>query len=206
MHDTAVHTGARHTAYAGTGAGGSRRAPSRSPGFLARTGALTVRGLLGFPLALAAVPMALVGAGRAAARMQLAALRRFGPPDPRRTPAGAGAERSASAGADGAKPARVLRHSGTVLLPSLAAFVLTALCLWGVYSGYLYFVRPDASPALGHPFTADHLFDTSWGGPTLVGAWSIHALTVLGWHVLSLPVLRGLSALQARATRAMLGC
>lgn len=191
--------------------GTDRRRPDRTPaartGLLARTGRLAASGLAGFPLAVAAVPMALVGAGGAAARAQRRALGwAFDGSGSRPWPThGPGVPSDPGSGVRRAGAARVLGHSLAALLPSLLAFALTALCLWGVYSGYLYPLRPDAAFALDHPFRPDGRFRTSWGGPTLVGAWSIHALVVLGWHVLSLPVLRGLAAARRRLADALLG-
>jgi hypothetical protein len=95
--------------------------------------------------------------------------------------------------------------SFVVGLPALVSFVAVALSLWGIYAGSLYFLRPDASFALGHPFTPDDRFNSSWGGPTLVGAWFIHSCMALAHQILALALIRGLTALQDRATRRLLG-
>ncbi|WFB09707.1 hypothetical protein LRS74_23635 [Streptomyces sp. LX-29] len=174
----------------------------------------TVRGAAGLPLALAAVPLTLVGAWGPAARAQRAMVRRFGPGDAGdRTARGRAAEWAATREAGGRAsdrsvgpgPLRVLAHSAAVLLPALVAFVCAALIAWGVYAGYLYFIRPDASFAIGHPFTPDDRFHTSWGGPTLVGAWFVHSCVALGFQIGSLLLIRGCLALQDRATRRLLG-
>ncbi|AUG79318.1 hypothetical protein CFP65_4581 [Kitasatospora sp. MMS16-BH015] len=150
-----------------------------------------VRGAVGLPLAVAAVPLALTGGARRAARVQLAVLRRFSPQRVR-------------PGAPTANPVRVLAHSLLAVLPALAAFAATAVGAFTVYSGYLYFLRPDASFALGHPFTADRHFDDAWGGPTLVGAWLTHSLVALGIQVLALGAVHLLTAVQDRAARLLL--
>ncbi|MET8677423.1 hypothetical protein ABZW18_07505 [Streptomyces sp. NPDC004647] len=152
-----------------------------------------VRGAVGLPLAVAAVPMALVGAGGAAARAQQGMIQRFG------TGPGPVEEQDWRPGAG-----RVVAHSFVVVLPALLSFVGVALCVFVCYSGHLYFLRPDASFALGHPFTPDDRFNTSWGGPTLVGAWFIHACVALAHQILALPLIRGLTALQDRASRRLL--
>src|SRR6266508_1338574 len=66
-----------------------------------------------------------------------------------------------------------------VLAPSFVAFGLSILVVFLIWSSYLYPLRPDARGALGHPFTADRLFDHAWGGPTLVGAWFVHTMAAL---------------------------
>ncbi|MGP3925273.1 hypothetical protein [Streptomyces sp. 8N616] len=161
---------------------------------------MTVRGAAGLPLAVAAVPMALVGAGGVAARAQRGVISRFGPGPG----AGRGPERESGAAREPGA-ARVIAHSVVVGLPALVSFVAVALSLWGIYAGYLYFLRPDASFALGHPFTPDDRFNSSWGGPTLVGAWFIHSCVALAHQILALALIRGLTALQDRATRRLLG-
>ncbi|MEY9871041.1 hypothetical protein ABH931_000495 [Streptacidiphilus sp. MAP12-33] len=172
-------------------------APSRSVARRAGAGTrrwvsgTTLRGMTAFPLALVAVPLALTGqAGRAAA-WQRAAVRRWSP------------ARAAAAEPRGGA-VRVLAHSALVAVPALAGFLTGCVAAFTVYSGYLYFLRPDAAPALGHPFTADHRFDNAWGGPTLVGAWLTHSLVAFGIQLGALLVVHALTAVQDRCTRRML--
>lgn len=40
--------------------------------------------------------------------------------------------------------------------------------------------------------TADPLLRGAWGGPTLVGAWFVHAMTALGIQVICMAVIRRL--------------
>ncbi len=75
---------------------------------------------------------------------------------------------------------------------SVAAFPLAALVLFLTWSSWLYPLRPDARTAIGHPFTTDPIFDHAWGGPTLVGAWFIHAMAALGLQVVCMAVIRRL--------------
>ncbi|SCK06010.1 hypothetical protein H181DRAFT_00134 [Streptomyces sp. WMMB 714] len=162
-------------------------------GRLTRAGRLAVRSALGFPLALAAVPMALLGSSERAASAQRTVLRRWGP-----------GELPAPRGGTGA--ARTLRHSAAVALPSAACFGLVALSAVVVFSGYLYGFRPDASyGAFGHPFTPDHAFDRAWGGPTLAGAWAVHALAAFGIQLVCLLAAGFLTRLQDRASERLLG-
>ena len=74
----------------------------------------------------------------------------------------------------------------------LVAFPLAVLVVYLVWSGWLYPLRPDTVGALGHPFTADPLLAGAWGGPTLVGAWFVHAMAALGMQVVCMAVIRRL--------------
>jgi hypothetical protein len=75
---------------------------------------------------------------------------------------------------------------------ALAAFPLAVLVVLLVWSSWLYPLRPDAIGAVGHPLTADPLLRNAWGGPTLVGAWIVHAMTALGIQVICMAVIRRL--------------
>ncbi|WP_344443170.1 hypothetical protein [Kitasatospora nipponensis] len=150
-----------------------------------------VRGATALPLAVAAVPMALTGSGRRAARAQQAVIRRF-------SPHRAGPVRPTG------NPLRVVTHSLLVAIPALASFVAVGLALFGVGSGYLYFLRSDANFALGHPFSTDHRFDHAWGGPTLVGAWFAHSCVAFGIQLAALGLVHLLTAAQDRLTRRLL--
>lgn len=163
-------------------------------GFLRRwIGDPVLFGVASLPLALLALPMALIGLGGTAARWQTHLADRCAgdrPPEPGRRRTGW---------------LRVIGHSFAVLVPAVVCFVSTGLLLGGLYMGYLYFLRPDAISAIGHPFSADRLFDTSWGGPTLAGAWLAHSAVVLAAQIGGLPLIRGISLLQGGLTRRMLG-
>lgn len=84
------------------------------------------------------------------------------------------------------------------LVPAIGAFAAAVLFLLVTWSGWLYPLRPDALGAVGHPLTADPLFDNAWGGPTLVGAWFVHAMVALGIQVVCIAVLRVLNGLHGR--------
>lgn len=160
-----------------------------------------VRAVTGFPLALVALPLAVAGQGERAARRQVWLAQRFGSPEPG---SGSGSSGAGSRTWARVSAARVIGHSLRVLIPSLVNFVLIGLVGFLTWSGYLYFLRPDALPALDHPFTPDRLFDTAWGGPTLAGAWLVHSLVALGMQVCCLAVIRWLAARQGRTTARLL--
>src|SRR3954468_14519300 len=84
---------------------------------------------------------------------------------------------------------------------ALVALPLAALVLYLVYFGELYPLRPD---------TITHLDDMvrpfpggagAWGGPTLLGAWFVHAMAALGMQVVALAALRGLRSVSRRLSR-----
>jgi hypothetical protein len=74
-----------------------------------------------------------------------------------------------------------------------AAFPFALLVLFLTWSGWLYPLRPDAVGAVGHPVTADPAFAGAWGGPTLLGAWFVHAMVALGMQVICMAVIRRLT-------------
>ena len=98
----------------------------------------------------------------------------------------------------------MVTHSLLVAVPALVALALAALMAFLVYSGYLYPLRPDVWHALGHPFTVDHRLDGAWGGPTLAGAWFIHACVSFALQAMALVVIRLLVRLQDRVTARLL--
>jgi hypothetical protein len=150
----------------------------------------TVRGLTGFPLAVAAVPAALLGGAAGIGRLQSRLVRRFA----------AGTRVPAAAPSAGA--GQVIAHSTLVLLPAAVSLAVVAMQLFCVYSGYLYPLRPDTIAALGHPFTPDpQVLSGAWGGPTLVGAWFVHACVAFGIQAIGAVLLHGLCAAQNRAAR-----
>ncbi|HEX8627211.1 MAG TPA: hypothetical protein VF755_03455 [Catenuloplanes sp.] len=143
-----------------------------------------IRAATGFPLAVAAVPLALIGRPMPVAGVQSRlAHRRAGRRPGRR---------------------RVLCHSLLVAVPSLVALALAALVLVTAVTGYLYPLRPDVWPTVGHPFTGDHRLDGAWGGPTMIGAWLIHASAAFGLQAAALVLIRALVRGQDRITGRLL--
>lgn len=94
----------------------------------------------------------------------------------------------------------VLR-SVVALLTAAVAFVAVALAVFVAFSGFLYPIRPDVIEAIGHPLTADPVLENAWGGPTLMGAWAVHALVAVLIQAIALPLARGLSGIQDRLLR-----
>lgn len=96
--------------------------------------------------------------------------------------------------------------------PSRAATVaytlvsLPANLIGSVPAGYLWAVL---LLNLGYPLRPDttaQSLETAWGGPTLAGAWAVHALGGLALFLLvGLPVLSAVAWLQAWLVRRMLG-
>jgi len=69
---------------------------------------------------------------------------------------------------------------------------LVLLAAYLVARGWLYPFWPDTIGALGHPWTADPGLAGAWGGPTLVGAWAVHAALAVAGQVVCLSVLAAL--------------
>lgn len=84
------------------------------------------------------------------------------------------------------------------MLPlATVSFVLVAVALLTVYTGELYPLRPETIGHLGHLFSRFPGGEESWGGPTLIGAWFVHAPVGFGIQVLALTAVRALAALSA---------
>lgn len=56
-----------------------------------------------------------------------------------------------------------------------------------------------------YPLVAGDDLESSWGGPTLAGAWATHAALGIGLLPIWLLILAGLGAFQLRLTRGLLG-
>lgn len=76
---------------------------------------------------------------------------------------------------------------------ALVAFPFAVLVLFLTWSGWLYPLRPDTLGAIGRPVTADPALAGAWGGPTLLGAWVVHAMVALGMQVICMAVIRRLT-------------
>jgi hypothetical protein len=102
-------------------------------------------------------------------------------------------------------PGRAGLATALTLPPTLLAFLVALLILYLVYFGELYPLRPDTIAYLGDMFGPFPGGATSWGGPTLLGAWIVHAMIAVGLQAAGLALLRGLGALCGRITRPLLG-
>ena len=78
------------------------------------------------------------------------------------------------------------------LARALAALPFALLAVYLVARGWLYPLWPDTIGLIGHPFVTDPLLDEAWGGPTLAGAWAVHALIALGLQAIGLVILQSL--------------
>ena len=139
------------------------------------------RGLTGFPLVIATLAMGLVGAAAKPASTLRRLAHRFG----RMTPP-----------TSVPRNARACGYGLAVFVPALLAFILSLLFVFLVWSGWLYPLKPDLFAYWSIPFTPHPAFDNAWGGPTLVGAWFIHAMTAIGMQLLCLYVISRLHCVQ----------
>jgi Putative sensor len=139
--------------------------------------------LLALPVSLVSVPLVLLGGYRPAARLQRGLTRRYlalqgGGPAPRD-----------SAG-------RVLAHAVLSLPLNLVSLTLT-IYLWSLVPANLaYPLRPGTMDSYQH----------SWGGPSLAGAWAVHAAGGVVFLFATPWVVKGITSLQGRLTgRRLLG-
>jgi hypothetical protein len=132
------------------------------------------------PVAIAALPAALVGRARTAARWWRwlrTGLLGAAPVESRRDPG----------------PFAVIGHALLSLLLGTAALVPLGVLVLFVLRGALYGLV-DPGP-----------YDTSWGGPTRGGAWLAHFLVGLPMAAAGLAVLIGVAAVHQRLTRSLDG-
>ncbi|MCR3720575.1 MULTISPECIES: hypothetical protein [Prauserella salsuginis group] len=71
---------------------------------------------------------------------------------------------------------------------SAVAVVAAVLIVYLILAGWLYPLRPDTIEHLAHPF-ADALGAGTWGGPTFVGAWAVHAAIAVAMQLAALVVI-----------------
>lgn len=150
--------------------------------FTADTWRRTGYTLLAPPVGVLSVPLALLGRHRAAARWQRGLARRY---------LALRVDEPAHRDTVG----RVLAHALLRLPLDLLSLALTA-CLWLLVPLNLaYPLRPGTMSS----------YQESWGGPTLAGAWAVHAAGGL-LFLFAIPwILKGTTALQGRLTRRLLG-
>jgi hypothetical protein len=127
---------------------------------------------------LAALPLTLVGQVRRVARLRRQRL------DTTRTPAASPPQ----------GPGRAGLATAFTLPPTLVSFLVALLILYLAWFGELYPLRPDVIAYLGDMFRPFPGGASSWGGPTLVGAWVVHAMVAVGLQVTSLALICGLGA------------
>lgn len=144
--------------------------------FLAGTWRTVAYPFLALPVGLFCVPVALLGGP--AARVQLALLRKV-----------LGVEVEA-------------RERIGVLAPVHAVAAVPLHLVAAVVVFYFWFV---VATNLGYPLRPDNDFASSWGGPTLAGAWTVHAAGGGVAFLLAPWVGKGFAALQVRLAKGFLG-
>jgi hypothetical protein len=147
--------------------------------FTADTWRRTTYVLLAPPLSIIAVPVALLGGHRVTARWRCGLVQRW---------LGLRVDRPTTA-------ARVATHALLSLPLDLASLALVAYLWTGVLVNLAYPLRPGTMQSYQH----------SWGGPTLTGAWAVHAAGGLGFLLLTPWVVRAATRLQGRLVLRLLG-
>jgi hypothetical protein len=138
--------------------------------------------LLALPVGIVAAPAALLGGHRAAARWQRGLARRL-------LPAGAAAP------ADRGGAGRAIAHALLSLPLNLVSAVVVAYVWTLVAMNLAYPLRPGLGEG----------YQDAWGGPTLAGAWAVHAAGGLAFLFAAPWIVRGITALQGRLLRRLLG-
>jgi Putative sensor len=168
---------------------GPTKAPSRSSRgrwwrlpFSADTWRGTFYILLAPLVSLVCVPLALLGGYRAVARLQGGLARRY---LALRTDEPAPRERAG----------RALAHAVLSLPLNLVSLALTAYLWAGVAVNLAYPLRPGTMDSYKH----------SWGGPSLAGAWAVHAAAGLVFLFVTPWLVMAVTRLQGRLTRRLLG-
>jgi hypothetical protein len=178
--------GQHHPVADRTDAGSRPRVQPRLRGLWAETfGAPMWRslayGVLSLPAGIASLLLALVGAHRAAGRLQRGLADRW-----LRRPL---------------TPPQNRDRWSRVLLQALLASTLGVVCWLLVALAGPNTVRN----VLLYPITDGHEVARAWGGPTLAGAWAVHAALGLLLLPVELWLLRALTGLQGRLTARLLG-
>ncbi|HEV7655873.1 MAG TPA: hypothetical protein VGP36_14235 [Mycobacteriales bacterium] len=91
------------------------------------------------------------------------------------------------------------RLSGTI------AYALLSIPLGVVGLWLALLLVPNTIRNLLYGFVVGDGYTDAWGGPTLAGAWTVHAVLALALVPVGLWLVRGLTALQRRLAGALLG-
>ncbi|MEU4342019.1 hypothetical protein AB0H00_12230 [Nocardia sp. NPDC023852] len=76
----------------------------------------------------------------------------------------------------------------------------------GLLAWFLAFLAVVAAlRGIGYPLVVDENLEGSWGGPTLTGAWAVHAGLGVGLLPVWLLILAGIGTFQVRLVRGLLG-
>ena len=140
-----------------------------------------VYGLLSLPAGIACLLMSLVGAQSVAARLQVGLADRW-------------LRSSVGRPRGGSRWGRVVTQALLTSLIGLLCCLLVALAGPNTVRNVLPYPITDGSGAA-----------RSWGGPTVAGAWAVHAALALVILPVELWMIRGLTGLQGRLTARLLG-
>jgi hypothetical protein len=149
--------------------------------FGAGTWRAAIYGLLSLPVGVACLLLGLAGAHGVAARMQAGL-------------AGCWLHRPVERPRGGYRWGRVVSLALLTAMIGLLCWLLVALAGPNTVRNVLLYPLTDGSTAA-----------RSWGGPTLAGAWAVHAALALVLLPLELWVLRGLTGLQGRLVARLAG-
>src|SRR4051794_10421608 len=97
----------------------------------------------------------------------------------------------------GPRPGR--SHLAGSIAYALASVPLGVLGLW-----LAFMIGPNTLRNLLYGFVVGDGYTDAWGGPTLAGAWAVHAAVALAVLPVGLWLVRGLTALQRRLADALL--
>lgn len=166
----------------------SRRTTRRTirrfaPGSAREAGRRSLYALIALPLGLLSIGLVLAGRPARAARLRLAAARRF-----------LDTESDERTGRTGPGTLRVLRDG--VLDTALGIPTL-------VLAGYAY---GNTLRNLTYPiWYGDTDYHDAWGGPTLAGVWAVHAIGGLAFFAVCLCLIKALTDVQATVARRTFG-
>jgi hypothetical protein len=134
------------------------------------------------PVGLVSVPLALLGRYRAVARLQRGLARRYLALDIEEP-------------AHHERPDRVLAHAVLSLPLNLVLLALTVYLWLLVPANLAYPLRPGTMDSYQH----------SWGGPSLAGAWAVHAAVGVVFLFVTPWIVKAITWLQGRLARRLLG-
>lgn len=90
-------------------------------------------------------------------------------------------------------------------LTGTLAYALLSIPLGVVGLWLAFLLVPNTIRNLLYGFVVGDGYRDAWGGPTLAGAWAVHAALVLALLPVGLWLVRGLTALQRRLADGLLG-
>ncbi|MFI6986265.1 hypothetical protein ACIBSV_47965 [Embleya sp. NPDC050154] len=166
----------------------SRRTTRRTirrfaPGSVREAGRRSMYALIALPLGLLSIGLVLGGRPARAARVRLAAARRF-----------LDTKSDETTGRPGPGPLRVLRDG--VLDAALGIPTL-------ILAGYAY---GNTLRNLTYPiWYGDTDYHDAWGGPTLAGVWTVHAIGGLAFFAVCLCLIKALTDVPATVARRTFG-